>query len=221
MTDIQTTHSDESRDEDGLLDLDIAELRQTAKLLAISAQRDWKKEDFVKAISRKLEAARLAESIGSMSTGSESKLAPGTARILIHRDPTPGHANSNIQLGLNGRFLNVPRGVEVVVPLEYVNVLADAKQVVMRQVRAPNELNPDGEIEYREVQSYPFQVIEMRPHTKNSRFQSNLDQRGAYYTRREAFRNAHGKWPTAGELQEWEKAVREDARIERKIALSK
>jgi hypothetical protein len=212
---------DESRDEDNLHDLDIAELRQTAKLLAIPAQRDWKKEDFVKAISRKLEAVRLAESIGSMSTGSESKLQPGQARILIHRDPTPGAANSNIQLGLNGRFLNVPRGVEVTVPLEYVNVLSDAKQIVRTQVRAPNESMPEGVIEEREIQSYPFQVIEMRPHSKTSRFQSNLDQRAAYNARREAFVKDQGKWPTAGELQEWEKAKKEDARIERKIQLSK
>ena len=220
MTDNQLTHLDESGAED-LNDLNIAELRQTAKLLQITTQRDWKKEDFVAAISKKLEAARLIESIGGVSTGAESTLKPGEAKILIHRDPTPGHANNNIQIGLNGRIMNIPRGVEVVLPLEYVNVLADAKQTVIRQVKAPNELYPEGIVEEREIQSYPFQVIELRPHTKASRFNSPLDQRGAYYARREAFRDEVGKWPTSGELIEWEKAKREDARMERKIALSK
>lgn len=216
MTDATNKIKDESGISE-LTELGINELRQMAKLLKIPAQRDWNITDFARAILTKQRSIQMVEALGYNGDGSQSALPPGHAKILIHRDPTPGAANSPIPLGLNGRTIFAPRGVEFVAPIEYVLVLADAKQKTMRQVRAPNESNPEGLVEMADVQSYPFQVIDLRPHTAETKFKSEVDQRSRKYAKREAFWKEHGKWPTDGELVEWERLNREEQRIVNKI----
>lgn len=197
MTDMTKPQKDEAAD---ISELSISDLRKWAKLMGINAQRDWTATDFVRAIKAQQEAARY------MQTSSGSEIAPGHARVLVHKDPTPGHSNSAIPLGLNGRLLFVPRGVEFTMPIEYVGVLADAKCTITVQKKEPDRDNPQGVVVDEVMQSYPFQVLEVRPHTEASQFKrANYDNRAETYKRRVAFRDAIGKWPTTGELIDWEK----------------
>ena len=206
-------------------------LKKLAKDYGISAQRDWKREDYVKQIKiaqgspvvnapaaveaapaksddNADEAALLANySLPSQSNKNDAngELKPGFARIVLHKDPTPGHANSPVQVGLNGQFYHIPRGVEVDIPLEFVDVLISAKQSVMRQKAEPSAANPAGEVVWEDIYSYPFQVIKVKP---GKAFKSSIDQRGSIARRKEAVVAAIGKWPTTGELLEYEKEQR-------------
>lgn len=211
-------------------------LKKLAKDYGISAQRDWKREDYVKQIKiaqgesipnavptpvqedapvvqatrdeRAEEATLLANySLPSQSHKNDANgvLKPGYARIVLHKDPTPGHANSPVQVGLNGKFFHIPRGIEVDLPLEYVDVLIAAKQSVMRQKTEPSPSNPAGEVVWEDIYSYPFQVIAVKP---GKAFNSAIDQRGSIARRKEAFVAKIGKWPTTGELIEFEKEER-------------
>jgi len=218
MSDIELTQQDESGDT--LEELDIAELRKYSKLLGVTAQRDWKKEDFVRAIQANQQAQALLKyaNIGASSDGSPSStLKPGFARILMHRDPIPDAANSPVPIGLNGRFFHIPRGIEVDIPLEYVNVLADAKVKVIRQKKEPSPSNPQGEVVEEDILSYPFQVIEIRPYLPGQKFNSSLDQRAVVAGRKAAFHREYGKYPTTGELLAWESQKKEDQRHERRM----
>lgn len=212
MSENVLTHKDES--EGTLETLSIGELRMYAKLMGISARRDWSKEDFIKAIKIRQDSVYG----GSGDEDKDNDLPPGYARILIMRDPTHGHNNSPIPLGLNGRTFVAPRGVEFVIPLEYINVLADAKSKILRQVEAPSLHKPEGVVKEEEIYSYPFQVLKVRPHTKESAFKSQLDQRGAHYNRKFKFYQDIGKWPTVGELMEYERNQRELLTVERHLA---
>lgn len=120
MSNDKTTQVDESGSND-FSDLDISDLRKYCKLFGISAQRDWNKDDFVRAIQAKQLAAKYTqmaqESASSDSQSKKSTLQPGQALILIHRDPTPGHTNSAVPVGLNGRMFLAPRGVECIMPI--------------------------------------------------------------------------------------------------------
>lgn len=197
MTDINKPHKDEAAD---ISDLSLADLRKWAKLMGINAQRDWTVADFVRAIKAQQEASKY------LQTSSGSNLEPGHARVLIHKDPTPGHSNSPIPLGLNGRQVFAPRGVEITLPIEYVGVLADAKTTITVQKKEPDRDNPQGVVVEETIQSYPFQVIEVKPHTAESQFKRvGYDNRLETYKRRAAFRDAIGKWPTTAELIDWEK----------------
>ena len=207
-------------------------LKALAKQYGIAAQRDWKREDYVKQIKiaqgspvvnavpsveaapapvaseADKEAALLANySLPSQSHKNDSngELKPGYARIVLHQDPTPGHANSPVQVGLNGQFYHIPRGVEVDIPRQFVDVLIAAKQSVMRQKQEPSAANPAGEVVWEDIYSYPFQVIAVKP---GNAFRSSIDQRGTMAKRREAFAQVIGKYPTTGELLEWEKENR-------------
>lgn len=210
--------------EDQLIDATIGELRALAKSYGIKAQRDWDKPRFIKEIAAKQEAGvtpDLSSSgvdedeadrlIAHYSLPTENKTAkansglpkPGFARIILHRDPTPGHANSAVQIGLNGKFYNVPRGIPVDLPIPFLGVLRDAVHKVRRQVKEPNGENLDGVVTEEEQLSYPFQIVSITP---GGKFSNSEDQRAATAHRRKAFHDVMKRWPTDGELAEWEKA---------------
>lgn len=174
--------------------LDIASLRKYAKLMRITSQRDWQKEDYVEAIKAKQAAQNVA-----LVFDNSNAPAPGHARILLHRDPTPGHRNSPIPLGVNGRMILVPRGIEVDVPIPFVEALKNSRSQQYRQVDGASQNAPMGVFKEEEVTSYPFQVIAMTP---GGEFTNPHDPRSASFERRKAFHKAFGRWPTDGELKE-------------------
>lgn len=202
----------------------IGELRALAKSYGVKSERTWKGEDFIAAIKEKQEAGvtpQLVEDnddtqaeadrlIASYSAGGGQELAaakgqpkPGYARILLHKDPTPGHSNGHVPVGLNGRTLLVPRGIAVDVPIPYLGVLRDAVQLTRREVKEPDRDNLQGVVVEEEILSYPFQIISLTP---GGKFSNIHDQRSQSARRRKAFHSELGRWPTDGELIEWEKA---------------
>lgn len=206
-----------------LNDASIGDLRALAKSYGIKADRKWARVDFVKAILSKQEDGAVPTlasddvdqeeidrlisnySLPQNRTNTAAALGPpkpGYARVILHKDPTPNHANSPVHVGLNGRLMNVPRGVAVDLPIEYLGVLRDAVHHVRKQIQEPDGQNPDGKYNEEEILSYPYQIVAITP---GGKFVNKEDQRSASATRRKAFHNVLGRWPTDGELHEWEK----------------
>lgn len=182
---------------DAIEDLDIATLRKYAKFSGIQAKKDWTKEDYVIAIKSRQQSA-------TTSFVFDNALAPkpGYARILVHRDPTPGSKNAPIHAAINGRIFSIPRGIEVDVPEPLVGVLANAKTIDTSQQADATANSPGGV--YRDVErpSYPFQVLAITP----GKFENQHDARSSNYVLRKEFADKHGTWPTHAELQEYRKA---------------
>lgn len=183
---------------DSLGKLDIANLRSLAKMFTIPTERNWSKDDYVKAIKRHADNSNMAQFV---IDGGQAP-APGYARVLLHRDPTPGNKNSPVHLTFNGCILQVPRGIEVDIPKEFVGVLNDAITIVTEQVSNDNETGgvTSKFVDERRT-SYPFQVIAITPGT----WKNTNDQRGPDAAARQACCDALGHWPTQGEFNEWSK----------------
>ena len=199
MTDTMIENSDaqEERSQLDVIDqLDIAELRKAAKVLNIEARRDWGKEDFVRAIQEKQSRKTAAPIVFNENLGPK----PGYARIVLHRDPTPGHKNSPVQVGVNGRLLHIPRGVQVDVPIPFVHVLNNANTTILRQYADATRENPAGVYKDEETSSYPYQLIAMTP---GGDFSNPQDSRSVKARRRQSFADKFGRYPTSGELKEW------------------
>lgn len=200
MTDIEQSDGTEGRSQvEALESLDIAQLRKFAKFMNIAAQRDWRAEDYVAAIKMKQEQNALQTFVFDTNTGP----APGYARILLHRDPSPGHANSPVQVGVNGRIIHIPRGIEVDIPHPFVEALNKAITVHTRQVEGDGSLFSRTAYRDEPTISYPFQLIAATP---GGKFENQHDNRAANYERRKAFHTALGRWPTDAELKEAMKA---------------
>lgn len=194
MTDLDLSASQDERGQlDVLEDLSIGDLRKVAKHLGIASQRDWTKEDYIGVIKHKQEQA-------SHRYVFDNNLAPapGFARITLHRDPTPGHKNTPVHVGVNGKIYQIPRGVQVDVPLPIVEALNNAVTIVTRQVENESLDKPMGIYVDEPQLSYPFQVHSWTP----GEFKNMSDSRAANYERRLVFFNKFGRWPTAGELAE-------------------
>lgn len=192
MTENHNAQDEQSQDTNMLAALDMASLRRAAKLLGISAQRDWGKEDFVRAIQDKQNQTE-AEFVFENANAPK----PGYARIIIHRDPTPGHKNTPIHTSVNGRIFQVPRGLEVDVPLPIVEALKNAVTIVTRRKTDDDNGKPGAFVDEPQM-SYPFQVLQVTP----GEYTNPNDGRAASYERRKAFHDKFGRWPTAGELAE-------------------
>lgn len=192
MSDLNTAQEEQAQ-EDAYDSLLIGDLRKFAKMLGITAQRDWAKEDFVQAIKDK--QARSGFEIALDANAPK----PGYSRLTIHRDPTPGHKNNPIHLGINGRIIAVPRGLEVDVETPYIEVLKNAITVKTEQTGDADAKNPAGS--YTEVPgtSYPYSVTASTP---GKAFNNPFDGRAAQAERKAAFHKAFGRWPTDGELKE-------------------
>lgn len=191
-----TDATDNDSQLDKIDDLDIATLRQYAKLSGIQAKRDWTKEDFVIAIKSR-------QTVSSTSFVFDDSLAPkpGYARIVVQRDPQPGHKNSPIHSAINGRIYQIPRGIQVDVPIPLVEVLKNAiTKDTVEQAASAN--SPGGVYQDVERLSYPFQVIAITP----GEFHNPIDNRSAVYKMRKEFHDNFGTWPTAAELAEYRKA---------------
>lgn len=170
-------------------ELDMGELRQAAKALGIQAERTWVKDDFVKAIQAK---QRENGGVINFMPNQSDAPAPGYARLVIHRNPTPGHKNTPVHVGFNGMLYQVPRGITVDMPKEFINVLKDA---IVKETR---EVEPGKYVE-EDQPSYPFQVHAITP----GKWKNPNDNRAASFKIRKDFFNVHGVWPTSGELREF------------------
>lgn len=196
MTDLneQSNAQDERSQHDAIEALDIAELRKFGKMLGIPSQRDWRKEDFVAAIKAKQASNSVADFVFDTSQAP----LPGHTRVIIHRDPTPNHKNTPIHVGVNGRLIQVPRGIEVDLPTPFIEVLKNAVTTIVKQASDATRDNPGGVYSDENQLSYPFQVLAVTP----GDFLNSNDNRAASYERRKRFFDVIGRWPTDGELKE-------------------
>ena len=189
---------------DALASFDMASLRKVAKIFGVTAQRTWSKEDYLTAIKRKQEQNTVTNFVFDSTTAPK----PGYARVIIHRDPTPGHQNSPVHYGFNGMLIAIPRGVEVDVPYPFVDVMKNAITVQTEMVENL-DMNSPGTGRFRDEDrlSYPFQVLAATPGEWNNQH----DGRKHGYAQRKAFFDTFGHWPTHGELTEWKKQSITDA----------
>lgn len=180
--------------DDELKEMDIAKLRKFAAASRVAIARDMNKEDIIEAIKAKNKDKDILR-VGEVGT----EPLPGFARIIMHRDPTPGAQNRPVYVQVNGYKCTVPRGIEVDVPLKVVNVLNDAKE--MRKVEDPSEpVNSPKRFANQAVHSYPFQTISFTPgpdprpgleKTKMAKYGPRLD-----------YNEKFGRWPTRAELDQ-------------------
>lgn len=197
MTENDMTNEQEVRSQlDAVEKLDIAQLRKAAKMLGITSARDWGKEDFVRAIKTHQQA-----NLASVVFDNSGAPAPGHARLLIHRNPTPKHKNSPVHVGVNGRLIAIPRGMEVDVPIPFLNALKRAITVVIVESGESQPGAPGGIFKDEPQTSYPFQVLAITP----GPFVNPNDNRAVAYKKRKAFFDKFGNWPTDGELKEYMK----------------
>ena len=209
----------------------IGELRALAKFHGVKSEKTWKAEDYIKSIAAVLSDGSLSFNVSANDEDDwvedlpeiadyslapkpagvkEDKPAPGFARIVIHKDPTPGHVNSPVQVGLNGRMFHVPRGKEVDIPYLYIGVLKDAVNTIIRQKSEPTAANPACEMVEEAMLTYPFQVVAVTP---GGKFTNVMDQRGQVAVRKQAFADANQKYPAStAELIAWETEERAAAR---------
>ena len=196
MTDNNSDFQEENSQLDAVASLDIVQLRKAAKVLNIEARRDWDKHDFIRAIQDKQNQVTAAPVVFDDTLMPK----PGYARIVLHRDPTPGHKNSPVQVGVNGRLLHIPRGIQVDIPIPFVHVLEDAQTTMVRQHADISRDNPAGVYKDEKVASYPFQLISVTP---GGSFTNSNDSRSVEARRRQEFADQFGRYPTSGELKEW------------------
>lgn len=197
---IENSDAQEERSQLDVLDnLDIAMLRKAAKVLNIQAQRDWDKGDFVAAIKAKQEQKTAADVVFDNALGPK----PGHARIVLHRDPTPGHKNGPVQCGVNGRLLHIPRGVEVDIPIPHMRALESARATITRQQQGNSRDNPSGLYKDEELMSYPFQLVAITP---GGTFSNPNDSRQVQARAAQAFADVFQRYPTGGELAKWNDA---------------
>ena len=197
MSDAENIETSSDDQLDTVDTFNIADLRKVAKLMGVQAARDWDKAAYVAAIKHK----QMTNSTTSFVFDTGKAPKPGWARIIIHRDPTPGHKNSSIQLGFNGAIIGVPRGIEIDVPSPFVEILNNASTVYVEQASDATRDNPGGVYKDERRPSYPYQVIAITP----GEYHNPNDNRQAAYKRREEFYTRFGTWPTEAELKEYKK----------------
>lgn len=190
MSEIETSATDNS---EAIATVDFNDLKKFAKILNIKASRDWGKEDYIAAIL----AVQKSNSIQVVVD--ENAPAPGYSRIVLHRDPTPKAKNTPVHLGVNGRLVQVPRGIPVDIPTEMVEILENARSKTLTEVDGAN-----GRPTFVETEtiSYPYQLIATTPGKSHNRY----DNRAEAFKIKQKCRDAIKKWPTDGELKEWLKA---------------
>ncbi len=176
--------------------VDISTLRAVAKTLGIKAERTWKTDDYLAAIAER----NLASNMPTASVLAGDAPKPGFARIMIHRNPDPSGSNSPVHVALNGKFYQIPRGIEVDIEKEFIEVLQHARSKMPVMKTKANSENPAGVYADEENVAYPFQVIAITP---GGKFNNPADNRAAKHKYKVEFMEEFEHWPTDGELREF------------------
>ena len=117
----------------------------------------------------------------------------GWAKIILHKENTPGSMNYPHPCGVNGYICAIPRDVPVLVPIKIVDgSLATAIETVRELDKTTGN--------YRRVDrlAHPYQELG-RTDGPDPRPNTTKQQR---YAPRKAFRDKYGFWPNADELKE-------------------
>lgn len=187
MTELEHDTNDNS---EAIASLDFHDIKKFAKLMGIKASREWTKEDYIAAVVAKQKANDVQVVLDANAP------APGYSRIILHRDPTPKAKNNPVHVGVNGRLNQIPRGIEVDIPTEMVEILQNARSKTLTEVDGPG-----GKPTFVETEtiSYPYQLIATTPGKSHNRY----DNRAESFKIKLQCKEAIKKWPTDGELKEW------------------
>ena len=112
------------------------------------------KKSMVEAINQKINGEEPVKAapldVGAKVAG--DKKDEGRVTVVIHKSGDPSEVDP-VFLGLNGKGITIPRGVECRVKKGYVSILENAKKVTYHFNKKTGETEP------RESHSYPFSVI--------------------------------------------------------------
>jgi hypothetical protein len=163
----ETTGIDTRHDEfaDMLDGMTVKELVKYASLTyGLSVTAKYSKPDLINAIKSAASKFKMNERIRVGEDLKAEELPPGQAEIQIHRTELNKGMKSCI-VGLNGKFASLPIGSQPFwCPLELVEILKNARRVEYDQDWSEN---PPLLIE-REVNSYPYTIHRVSPHTEAS-----------------------------------------------------
>lgn len=174
---------------------DFNELKALAKMQGIKAEATWKKIDFVTALKAGFEEVIKAKVVKA----EEAKNAPpaGYARVLFNKDSTPGASNRSVFLGLNGRIMQAPRGILCDIPIPYLDIIDNSKNVHTQNTN-PNAADARSEkFEEIETTSYSYSLRGITP----GPFVNPNDQRANHYKQRHYAAHKYGHWPTGAEFK--------------------
>lgn len=163
--------------------LPIAELRRLASVHKIEYQKDWTKEQYVKAIQtrhRRFSVAKIVED-------EKSEIPPGYVRIKLPL--TPSGSDSPLSVQVNNFKTMIPRNILVDVPREIRDTIRGSTESVTRtrQDREGNKV-----LETIEVPCYPFeQHGEQAGESGAIRPMGDMKNQSL----REMWRDRYGKWP--------------------------
>lgn len=194
-----------SRNEQSVEEMQMPDLRRLATTYGIKANRDWNRDDFIAAINNRRQRH---EAIASPVFDSSVGPAPGKARIKIFNTQTG--SNHPVPVAINNYIAKIPRDVEVDVPLEVVEVLNQSKTPV--RVKDPSgAVNPETgkpKLVWRDVLSYPFQMIAMTPGVamKHGVPMVRSSSNKAKHSLKLKFREIYQRWPKRAELKQFQDA---------------
>jgi len=110
------------------------------------------KEELIQQINK---ATQKFAGNAAIAINDKEQLQPGFARIKINKTEINKRGRPVI-ISLQGKAASLPVGIELTVPLSYVEILNNAVQYQYEPDPAK-----DMELVRREVHSYPFTVLEM------------------------------------------------------------
>lgn len=192
--------NEDSTNEDGSLNFEsmsLEKLRKYCSFYRIPIANSAERDDIIHAIKAKMKGKDLA-----MVAETSDRPLPGWARIEVHRDPTPGHANRPIYVAINGYRITIPRGTPVDVPIKIKDVLNDAKE--WKLVENHDEpLNSLRRYQRQAVLSYPYQLHDLNPGPDPR--PGYEKSKAAHYGPRFEFFEQFGRWPKKQELLDAQK----------------
>lgn len=132
------------------------DIKATAKFATVRArvEQAWDKPEITVMESEPDDAKIASQASPQAVTDEQQAPEEGMVRLVVGVTEQAG-GNDPVELGVNGKIMLVPRGIEVEIPYPYFEVLKHA-------VQDKYDPLPDGGMkpEPRKVPLYPFQVIE-------------------------------------------------------------
>lgn len=169
-------------------------LRQYASHAGVVVPKTANTEDIRRLLNAKLRDKSMPELADNTSV-----VRPGYAKIIVHKDGSPGAQNYPVFVQINGYQCTVPRGKEVIVPNRILRVLQDA------QVNRTDSTTDDANLRATaptktRVHSYPFTILE-GPVPGPEPLTPLEAAKARVLAPRKRYQQMFGHWPKRGELK--------------------
>lgn len=171
----------------------IQQLRQYASHSGVTVPKTANTDDIRRLLNAKLQNKSMLELADKYSV-----VRPGYAKIILHKDSTPGAQNLPVFVQINGYQCTVPKGKEVIVPNRILRVLQDA---VVSRMDDSNSADPRATEPTRtRVHSYPFTILE-GPVPGPEPLTPLEAAKARVLAPRKRYQQLFGHWPKRGELK--------------------